>query len=128
MKDASILKKAPSKSLRHRFVMVVFANVHHRCNAPNDKRYVNYGGKGIECRLTIEDLYALYERDRPDLMIRPSIDRKDSAGHYEFENCRFIELYDNIKSRPPRQSAPCENCSRLEILRQVNGKRLCSLC
>ena len=31
------------------------------------------------------------------MMKRPSIDRIDSKGHYTLENCRYMELRDNVK-------------------------------
>lgn len=68
-----------------------------RCNNKNNKQYKNYGGRGIKCFLNREDIKKLWFRDKAYLMKKPSIDRIDNNWHYTFDNCRFIELTDNIK-------------------------------
>ena len=70
-----------------------------RCKYPNHQSYKNYGGKGIKFKMTIEEIKYLWFRDQADMMKRPSIDRKDSTGHYEISNCRFLELTTNIKRK-----------------------------
>lgn len=58
--------------------------------------YYRYGGRGIECRITEEELKELWFQDKAYEMDQPSIDRIDNDGHYEYSNCRFIELEENI--------------------------------
>lgn len=70
-----------------------------RCNNPNKDGYKYYGGKGIKCFLTGEEVKTLWFRDKAWLLKQPSIDRIKSSGHYEFSNCRFIELIDNISRK-----------------------------
>lgn len=68
--------------------------------------YYNYGGKGIECRLTHQEVKRLWERDEAWKLDRPSLDRVDPAKHYTFENCRFIELEENISRGSVARSVP----------------------
>ena len=70
-------------------------NAKSRCNNPNVACYHRYGGRGIQCLLTKEDVKTLWFRDKAASMICPSIDRVDNDGHYELSNCRFIENGDN---------------------------------
>ena len=67
-----------------------------RCNNPKNIRYNCYGGRGIKCEITVEEIKELWFRDKAYLMEKPSIDRKDNDGDYTFKNCRFIELNKNI--------------------------------
>ena len=67
-----------------------------RCNNKNHINYKNYGGRGIKCLLTKEDIKYLWFRDKAYLLKRPSIDRKNNNGNYTLKNCRFIELSKNI--------------------------------
>lgn len=60
--------------------------------------YYRYGGRGIECRLTAIQTVTLWDRDGGAGMRRPTLDRKDSDGHYEFDNCRFIEKKHNTSA------------------------------
>lgn len=71
-------------------------NIKQRCENPNDDRYHRYGGRGIECLITEDELKELWFRDKAYLMDKPSIDREDNDGDYTFDNCRFIEM--NINS------------------------------
>lgn len=67
-------------------------SIKQRCDNPKNNRYYRYGNRDIECRITEEELKKLWKRDKTYLMDKPSIDREDNDGHYEYDNCRFIEL------------------------------------
>lgn len=73
----------------------LFTRIKQRCNNPNATKYYLYGGKGVKCLITAEELKDLWFRDKAYNMKRPSIDRIDSDGNYEYNNCRFIELSEN---------------------------------
>lgn len=56
-----------------------------------------YGAKGLEVTITVDELKALWWRDRADTMRRPTIDRRENHIGYTFENCRLIEHADNLR-------------------------------
>lgn len=68
-----------------------------RCENPNNQDFHLYGGRGIKFLLTQEECARIWNRDKGWLLKQHSIDRKDSNGHYEFDNCRFIEQTLNIQ-------------------------------
>jgi hypothetical protein len=74
-----------------------FDKIDQRCNNPKNDAYSYYGGKGIKCLITINEIKTLWFRDKAFEMKRPTIDRQDSNGNYEFNNCRFIEKTENSK-------------------------------
>ena len=90
--------KTRNVNQRNKRLNRLWNNLKSRCGNPNDKKYKYYGGKGIKIKLTKEDLFILWERDKADKMKQPSIDRKDSSKDYEFSNCQFIEMADNRKN------------------------------
>jgi len=63
-----------------------------RCNNPNTKSYPRYGGAGI----TVCERWDKFENFAKDMGEPPtpehSIDRIDSAGNYEPDNCRWIHI------------------------------------
>ena len=67
-----------------------------RCNNPNSKDYKYYGGRGIKCLITEEELKKLWFRDKAYKMKKPSIDREDNDGNYIIDNCSYIEFLDNV--------------------------------
>jgi hypothetical protein len=73
-----------------------------RCTNKNHPHYSSYGAKGIKFLLTLKEVKELYLRDSANKMDRPSIDRIDTYGNYEFSNCRFLEFEENNK-RPKRK-------------------------
>jgi hypothetical protein len=73
----------------------IFANVRYRCNTITCHAYSRYGGRGIKCLITSEELKELWFRDKAYEMKKPSIDRINNDGDYCFENCRFIEQSEN---------------------------------
>jgi len=63
------------------------------------KEYSNYKyycGKGIKCLISKDEIKCLWFRDRGYLMKKPSIDRINSNENYTYNNCRFIEMSENI--------------------------------
>ena len=94
-----------------------YQSIVQRCENTKCRGYRFYGGRGIECRVTQYDVQAAWFRDKAWLLKRPSIDRIDSDGHYEYDNIRFIELsencrkgvYDKIKRRRRMQSVAYAN-------------------
>lgn len=81
---------------------LIIKRIKLRCNNPNSDSYKYYGERGIECRITVEELKFLWFRDKAYNMKKPSIDRKENNDHYQLDNCRFIELSDNIAEKNRR--------------------------
>lgn len=71
-----------------------------------------YKNKGIKAKIGVVDLKKLWIRDEAFNMKHPSIDRIDRNGDYTFENCRFIELSENLKLRAFETIIKkCKECS-----------------
>jgi hypothetical protein len=70
-----------------------------RCTDENFDGYAYYGGRGITCELTKEQIFEIWMRDNAAGMSRPSLDRINSDENYTKDNCRFIELSENSSGR-----------------------------
>lgn len=68
-----------------------------RCGNPKFKGYKYYGGRGVKCFLTMDDIKYLWDRDNGFLMKKASLDRVNPDAHYILGNCRIIELSENSK-------------------------------
>lgn len=75
-----------------------YRNMQRRCNSIIHKNYHRYGGRGIKCLISLDELEIIWYRDQAFLMSSPSVDRIDNDKSYTFENCRFIE---NSKNNRP---------------------------
>lgn len=110
LKEYSIKTKSSRKKykndLKQNFPWkIVLHNIKYRCNNLNCKAYQWYGGRGIKCLITESELKQLWLRDKAYLLDIPSIDRINNDGNYEYSNCEFIELNENIiKSNKERYS------------------------
>ncbi len=91
----TILKEMKLKHLMFPWKKIL-KDIKQRCNNSKATGYINYGGRGIKCLITENELKQLWFRDKAYNLKQPSIDRKDSDGNYEFDNCEFIELVENI--------------------------------
>lgn len=69
----------------------------NRCTNKKADRYARYGWRGILFNLKISETRNLWIRDKAHKLKRPSIDRINQDGNYEYINCRFIELAENIR-------------------------------
>ena len=78
---------------------ITFQNINSRCNNSNNDNYKYYGGRGIKCLITAEELKELWFRDKAYLMDKPSVDREDNDRNYEFDNCHYIEQTKNSEKR-----------------------------
>lgn len=73
----------------------VYRNMLSRCYDSTNRRYKNYGGRGIVvCNEWLDGRRAFYKWAiengyRPGLMI----DRRDNDGNYCPQNCRFVDAY-----------------------------------
>lgn len=76
-------------------------NAKQRCENPNQTQYKDYGGRGIECRITVIDLV-------DEIGLRPdgsTLDRIDPDGHYEKGNIQWATPIQQARNRrPPRSS------------------------
>lgn len=81
----------------------VWVGMHKRCRYPGDKRYADYGGRGITVcdRWSGRDGFAQFVADmgpRPDGCL---LDREDNDGRYEPGNCRWVTLSESNRNRRP---------------------------
>lgn len=88
----------------------LLSNINYRCNYQLANKYKYYGGKGIRCFLSLEDLRLLWHRDGAAKMKQPSIDRIDVTRDYTLKNCQFIEMEENRKKRILVPNRICEKC------------------
>lgn len=68
-----------------------YKKILQRCNNPTNVDYKYYGGRGIKCLITVDEIKILWDRDNASKMRMPSLDRENNDGDYIFHNCRFIE-------------------------------------
>lgn len=100
-------KKNLSKYHKHKTsgtkVYRTFQRMKRRCYNPKDKRYINYGGRGITiCDEWLKDYAKFLEwslkngyEDKKTL----SIDRIDNSKGYSPENCRWADVKTQCRNR-----------------------------
>lgn len=76
----------------------IFHAAKNRCTNPNDDRYADYGGRGIEFR------FRSFEHFMSAIGSRPkgrniTLDRLDNDGHYEPGNVAWVPMKQNASHR-----------------------------
>ena len=80
--------------------------IQYRCSSVSPKDYKYYGSRGIKCFLRMKDVKELWFRDKAHEMKAPSVDRINPQGHYEKNNCRFLELSENCRRARLKKEVP----------------------
>ena len=110
----------------------LLGSVRGRCNS---EKFIE---KGILCFLTLDELSQLWERDKASEMMWPSIDRICNDDDYRFDNCRFVEHWQNaskgnktLREHENRLKERCPECRALMNIGNygqfVCSDRLCSM-
>lgn len=84
-------------STKHGKILQALNNIRKRCDDPTNKRYSRYGGRGIKNFLSYDDISNLWDKYDAGSLQKPSLDRIDVNGNYEFSNCQFIEMRENSR-------------------------------
>lgn len=77
--------------------MTAFVSARNRCENPNESKYYNYGGRGIEFRFdSFEEFLAeVGRRPSPD----HSLDRINNDRHYEIGNVRWATTLQQARNK-----------------------------
>jgi hypothetical protein len=87
-----------------------------RCARKDHDMYKWYGGRGIHCTLTVEQMRILWIRDKGAEQKKPSLERKDPNGNYEFDNCEIIEMVENLRR--------ANEANRIKRLAAADGEQI----
>lgn len=96
-----------------------WAKMKERCYNPNEKRYADYGGRGISvCDEWREDFLAFLRHIGPKPEGRYSIDRIDVNGNYEPGNVRWAT---DVQQSRNRRNVPTVGGVDVPSVRDDNG-------
>lgn len=105
MRNKEVLRQRMIIFRRNNPWYVTWMNAKQRCNNIKHPMYKYYGGRGIKCLITKDEIKTLWFRDKASLLNFPSINRKYNDGNYEYSNCEFIEWGLNSAERNRRVSS-----------------------
>jgi hypothetical protein len=76
-----------------------WAKMRERCNNPNVPSWANYGGRGISVCPEWDTFEAFYESVGPRPSPDHSLDRVDTNGDYQPDNCRWASRQEQVRNR-----------------------------
>ena len=92
---------AKKHGLSHTRLFNIWQCMLQRCNNPKNPRYNCYGGKGVSvCNQWKNDFTIFYEwATQNGYADNLTIDRINTEGNYEPDNCRWVTWAENLKHR-----------------------------
>lgn len=101
--SAAVKKHGMSQGRDTTGLYLIWKNMRQRCLNPKNKRYADYGGRGIKmCDRWVESFQNFVDDMSPRPSMNHSIDRTDNDGNYCKENCQWA--IDITQSRNRRVS------------------------
>jgi hypothetical protein len=98
-KSCGCLKGADAKhGMRHTATYNSWCAMKQRCNYPGSDEYSNYGGRGIKVCERWND-FATFLADMGERPEGHTIERKDTDGDYEPENCIWATMAQQQRNR-----------------------------
>src|SRR5579863_7091724 len=89
-----------SLMLKHPFEYITYAGMKQRCSNPRASSYQWYGGRGITVCSRWWTSFANFIADMgPRPSPKHSLDRIDSNGNYEPNNCRWATVAEQARTR-----------------------------
>jgi len=111
---ARLLTHGQSRKTTYR----IWDGLRRRCDDPKNPGYKWYGAKGI----SVCDKWQKFAGFFEDMGVRPSgltIERKDSKGDYEKENCEWATITKNLRNRPGYVKLSMEKAREIRNLLSV---------
>jgi hypothetical protein len=98
--DPNVFKPKTTHGMRRSPLYGIWRAMKDRCNLPSVKTYATYGGRGIKVcarwQTSFENFYADMG-DRPSS--KHSLDRIDTNGNYDPDNCRWATSVEQNRNR-----------------------------
>lgn len=85
----------------HDPIYQIFHAAKQRCENPNDARFADYGGRGIEFRFATFQEFCDVMGARPEGF---TLDRRNNDGHYEPGNVRWATPQEQADNRRPKRA------------------------
>lgn len=95
-----------------------------RCYNPKNDHYPFYGARGVRRLYSSRDFIGWFLHNLKKFKgHRPSINRINNDGNYEFGNIEIVSLSDNIKERNDRRGNPGRSHKKVYSVNLDTGKR-----
>ena len=79
--------------------LISYANMMARCHNPKNKRFADYGAKGLLVDESWRNNFQQFYKDMGDCPDKFQIDRIDNTKGYSKENCRWVDAKENMSNR-----------------------------